>query len=506
VASLTYYLQGSEISGWEALHTTTAAAATTATGWIVSTGATNHSEMEQGVERAATTFLTTLPPDGSLDGILLNDAMRIVTALTGDFASANWVAHFVVRAVTNGGAQDGRIRFRLFKADADGSNATEITSGHQQCSIVTNVSTSADFDSTLTFNPGAFNISNQYLFFQIAWERTGAGGMTSADILFRTGSSSTVGTRITTSDFTTVEAHSGTASLSGGGSVTPAQVTARNAVTALSNGGAITPVVATARNVAALLSGGGSIVYTQAAQRSFSSLLSSGGGITFAGATQRNASPALSNGGSITSTGEREEGTSPEEHTGAAALSGGGAIASTGATDRLSAQALTSGGAVTVEALAGRQTTVTATNGGAVASTATTLRQMVVAVTSGGAVSVLAATVRQGLANLFGGGAAILSALTARFFAPSVSGGGLITSDGGQTIDNREGTASLTMGGSITVQDLKEETIRHVGALLPVGAAHATINPSTPGRAVLALPTRSATPTRSNTTALIPHQ
>jgi hypothetical protein len=167
----------------------------------VSTGTTNHSEYEVGVERAATTFTGTGPPDGTLD-TTLKDAFRSVAALTGDFANANWTFHFVVRAVTNGGAQDGRVRFRLFKADADGSNATEITAAQQQGSLVSNVSTSADFDSTLTVNPGAFAIANQYLFMQIAWERTGAGGMTSADIAFRTGSSSSAGTRITTADFT----------------------------------------------------------------------------------------------------------------------------------------------------------------------------------------------------------------------------------------------------------------------------------------------------------------
>jgi hypothetical protein len=70
---------------------------------------------------------------------------------------------------------------------------------------VTNVSTSADFDSNLTFNPGAFSISAQYLFFQIAWERTGAGGMTTSDIDFRTGSSGSVGTRVLTADFTPTE-------------------------------------------------------------------------------------------------------------------------------------------------------------------------------------------------------------------------------------------------------------------------------------------------------------
>lgn len=201
MAALDYFLANAVSDGWRRLETSAQTAATLADGWVVSTGSTNHSEYEVTVERAASTFTGTTVPDGSLD-TTLKDAFRSVAALDGSFASANWVFHFVVRAVTNGGAQDGRVRFRLIKANADGSNATEITAAQQQASEVLNVSTSADFDSTLTFNPGAFSISNQYLFIQIAWERTGAGGMTSSDIAFRTGSSSTVGTRITTADFT----------------------------------------------------------------------------------------------------------------------------------------------------------------------------------------------------------------------------------------------------------------------------------------------------------------
>jgi hypothetical protein len=108
----------------------------------------------------------------------------------------------VVRAVTNAGTQAGRVRFRIIKADANAANATEITSGQQLASIVTLAATGTDYDSTLTVNPGAFTISNQYLFIQIAWERTAAGGMTSADVNWQRGSSSSVGTRIVSSDFT----------------------------------------------------------------------------------------------------------------------------------------------------------------------------------------------------------------------------------------------------------------------------------------------------------------
>jgi hypothetical protein len=187
---------------WPELSETAVGAATSATGWIVGTGATLHSEMAAGVKRASTTFVNTNPPDGSLDATL-KDALRSENPYNGDFASANWVLHFVIRAVTSATGQLGRIRFRLFKANADGTGATEITSAQQLAAIITPAaSTTVDSDSTLTFNPGAFNIANQYLFLQIAWERTTGASMTTADILFRTGSSVSVGTRITTASFT----------------------------------------------------------------------------------------------------------------------------------------------------------------------------------------------------------------------------------------------------------------------------------------------------------------
>lgn len=206
MAAKTFYLMDAlDAQGWQSLNDGTTQAAATSSGWIVSTGNTNHSKHQSGTgsgtERAATTFDSTTYPTGTLD-TTLKDAFRSQNAISGDFASANWVFHFVVRAVTLGGSQNGRIRFRIIKADPDGSNATEITSGQQQGSLAGVITTAADFDSTLTVNPGAFTITNQYLFIQIAWERTVAGGMTTSDVHFRTGSSSSAGTRIVTSDFT----------------------------------------------------------------------------------------------------------------------------------------------------------------------------------------------------------------------------------------------------------------------------------------------------------------
>lgn len=205
MASLKFYLYDALVNSWQKMDEATTGAATTA-GWIVSTGTTNRSEWQSGTgsatERVATTFDAVTYPDGSLNASIF-DAFRSTNAYTGDFSSANWTVVGAMRAVTNGGSQTGVLYCRLFKADSDGSNITEITSAAQASATSGTIGTAADTEVTITFNPGAWSISNQYIFLQIAWGRVAAGGMTSADVHFRTGSATTTGTRITTSTFVT---------------------------------------------------------------------------------------------------------------------------------------------------------------------------------------------------------------------------------------------------------------------------------------------------------------
>lgn len=194
-------VNGVNAQGWQDASETNQSAADCAAGWVVGTGATNHSELQSNAERASSTFTGTTVPDGTLD-TSLKDAIRL-PCTNGSFASANWTFQFAVRSPVQGGAADGRIRFRLIKANADGSSATEITSAQQQGSLCSNVGSAADVNSSLTVNPGAISLNDgQYVFVQTAWERTGAGGMTTTNIRLRTGSGTTTGTVITTSDFT----------------------------------------------------------------------------------------------------------------------------------------------------------------------------------------------------------------------------------------------------------------------------------------------------------------
>lgn len=99
------------------------------------------------------------------------------------------------------------MRCRLFRGpNQDGSSATEITSAQQQGGLVSDLATTVTQVSTATFNPGAFSITNEYIFIEIAWERTGAGGMTTSDVNARIGNGSGTGSRVVTADFTAAAA------------------------------------------------------------------------------------------------------------------------------------------------------------------------------------------------------------------------------------------------------------------------------------------------------------
>jgi hypothetical protein len=197
----TWFATNTLVSNHQELNETSPGANATsspATGWTVGTTApTVYSEFDGGTKQANGTFSGTARPDGSIN--TAGDCLRTSTAYTGSFASANWTLTFSVIGVTNSGAQDGRARFRLFRSvNADGSSATEITGAAQVGSTVTNLSTTQQ-DSSVTFNPGAFSLSNEYLFVQVGWEITGAGGMSTTDVVMRIG---TTATRVVSSTFT----------------------------------------------------------------------------------------------------------------------------------------------------------------------------------------------------------------------------------------------------------------------------------------------------------------
>ena len=74
---------------------------------------------------------------------------------------------------------------------------------------MTNLDTTGDQTSSLTLNPGAITLDREYLFFSYGWKITGQANNNNADVLFRTGISSSVATTDFTSNYTYVLVHEG---------------------------------------------------------------------------------------------------------------------------------------------------------------------------------------------------------------------------------------------------------------------------------------------------------
>lgn len=170
---LTLYCDNPEQSGSSAglLTLTQPGASTSTTGWIQGTTAVgNYSRLSFRDERAASTFAGTAQPSGSPLG-KAQDCFRISGVTTGDFSAGTWYSSLSVIAVTSGGFQDGRARFRIWRsANADGTTATEITAGTMVGTSVADLATTVAQSSSASTQVGAFSVSNEYLFQQIAWE------------------------------------------------------------------------------------------------------------------------------------------------------------------------------------------------------------------------------------------------------------------------------------------------------------------------------------------------
>jgi hypothetical protein len=178
-------------------------ASTSTTGWTCGKVApTVYSRMTYNAEKASTSFGATAQPSGAPEGSA-QDCWRVSDATTGNFSAGTWYSSLSCIAVTNGGAMDGRARFRLWRsANADGTAATEIAAGTMRGTQITNLGATVAQSSSASTQVAAFSLSNEYLFMQCAWEITGAGGATGADCLIRLGSlAQTTGSGLITSAF-----------------------------------------------------------------------------------------------------------------------------------------------------------------------------------------------------------------------------------------------------------------------------------------------------------------
>jgi hypothetical protein len=200
---LTLYCANGIVSGANAgtLQTTVPPASTSTTGWTVGTTvAGNYSRQSYNNEVSTAGFGTTVQPSGAPTNSA-QDCWRYGPS-TGTFSSDTWYSSLSVIGVTSGGDQDGRARFRIWRSsNADGTVATELN-GPQVGSLVTDLSTTVAQSSAASLFVPIFALSNEYLFFQAAWEITGVGGAVDRDVLVRYGSISAIdGSGLVTAPF-----------------------------------------------------------------------------------------------------------------------------------------------------------------------------------------------------------------------------------------------------------------------------------------------------------------
>lgn len=212
---LTLYCADGIVAGGNAgtLQTTVPPASTSTTGWTVGTvAAGNYSRQSYNNEVASAGFGTTIQPAGSPVN-QAQDCWRYGPS-TGTFSSDTWYSSLSVIGVTSGGDQDGRARMRLWRsANADGTVATDLM-GVFVGATVTNLSTTVAQSSAASVFIPIFTLANEYLFFQAAWEITGAGAAADRDVLVRYGSmGATDGSGLVTAPFLS---NAGAAAVGGG--------------------------------------------------------------------------------------------------------------------------------------------------------------------------------------------------------------------------------------------------------------------------------------------------
>ena len=208
MAVKTYYVASGVDGNFGALVDGVAQTAASRTdGWTVAKiAAANSSDFDAGTKQASGSFSTQSgspkPSSGFLTGANAN-SFKTPVALTGTFAASSWVFTFAVRAGT-ASSQAGRIRMRVYRTpDIALGPWNPLDGGTTQVGTTSSaLSTSADVTSVVTWSPGAtITLNNEFLLFQIAWEITTASGSNSGDVVIRTGSSGSTGSRLVTPDY-----------------------------------------------------------------------------------------------------------------------------------------------------------------------------------------------------------------------------------------------------------------------------------------------------------------
>jgi len=220
-------------------------------------GATGMSATTQG-----TSFLDsqTGPQLGTGSGnTTASDFFNSPVAYTGTFAAGNWTFAWNFRS--SAATHSGQIRMRVWASTSDtGASARELTSATQAGTIITLNSTTADFNSSITWNAPSITLNNEFLFFEVEWKVTTQGTSNSCSSLFRIGTSS-----ITTTDLQQISAGAGSAAGVGATSVVvncikESAANAAGAGDSAVEGGGITGATASATGAGASSVGSGIVI------------------------------------------------------------------------------------------------------------------------------------------------------------------------------------------------------------------------------------------------------
>ena len=161
------------------------------------TAAGNYAKYFRNTQRQAADFNTTVQPDGLIDNVH-GDCLRTQNAYTGSFAAGNWTISFGLRPNTVHVGTTATLRARIFRSkDPGGARAVELTASPLATANFDGSNTSAQ-SLNVTWSPGAFSLSGEYLFFELTLNITGAGNLTTYTWAIQTGPAIS---QITTTDF-----------------------------------------------------------------------------------------------------------------------------------------------------------------------------------------------------------------------------------------------------------------------------------------------------------------
>lgn len=163
-----------------------------AAGWTVAkVAATAYSPFRSAQEQASGTFTASIHPLGI--AINSGNCLRSTQTYNGSFAAGDWSLRFRAQADNSGGDQDGNIGVRIWRgSNGTGDSATQVTGARVEGTAVTNLAVGSGQISTATISLGAFALNNEYLFAELGWEITGAGGANTRDVIMSIGNSSTM--------------------------------------------------------------------------------------------------------------------------------------------------------------------------------------------------------------------------------------------------------------------------------------------------------------------------